>query len=95
MLIANYGRFVKPYFINVDPSKDHLIYGKVQVELFRTFELTINFYVYKHCGLYMFITLFKINNSNGYKIIKLDIIVKEYTHKFFYKVQIWLHLHRH
>ena len=32
--------FGKPYFINVDPSKcsKHLLYGRVQVELFKNIE---------------------------------------------------------
>ena len=45
--------------LTLEKCSNHLIYGKVQVELFRTFELTIDFYVYKHCGLCMFITLLK------------------------------------
>ena len=67
---------------------------KSKFDLFRTFELVIDFYFYKHCGLCPFITLLKSTIQMVINYI-VNNIVKEYNHECFYKFNFGLVLHEH
>ena len=68
--------FGKPYFINVDPSKysNHLLYGRVQVELLKKHRTTI-VYMLKYIVVYAWLHSFK-PTIQSVTIIQLHSIVK-------------------